>query len=275
MKLVADKTALVGTFSEGLGRAAYVYGALEYDRPFLAPLYSFVSRYSPDAVRPLPLYVSVTLQHLADRLQLRRIYTCAATHAPESAAWRVDAQASDGSVGVGGWWPVEDASGEIQPRPSPWFHVKLTPENAPWAFTKGAGQTCRLIAALEALAALIALVVFGSKLTPQQKRPTLIMPMYTDNQSNGFAVNRLLTTCFPLCAIVMEMTVQKEDLNVRLDVNWTTTRKRTGFRMGTVRGSAWTNKRISISQVSLGQFWESCSKLERSSRRIWPRRRGT
>ena len=36
MKLVADKTARVGTFSEGLERAACVYGALEYDRPFLA-----------------------------------------------------------------------------------------------------------------------------------------------------------------------------------------------------------------------------------------------
>ena len=155
MKLVADKTARVGAFPEGLGRAAHVYGALEYDRPFLAPLYSVVSRFSPDAVRPLPLNVPVTPQHLADRLQLRRHYTCAATHAPESAAWRVDAQASDGSVGVGGWWPVEDASGEIQPRLSPWFHVKLTSESAPWAFTEGAGQSYRLIAALEALAALI------------------------------------------------------------------------------------------------------------------------
>ena len=46
MKLVADKTARVSAFCEGLGRTAYVYGALEYDRPFLVPLYSFVSRYS-------------------------------------------------------------------------------------------------------------------------------------------------------------------------------------------------------------------------------------
>ena len=69
-------------------------------------------------------------QHLAD--------TCAAKHAPESAAWPVDAQASDGSVG--GLWPVE-ASGEIQQWLSPWFHVKLTSE--------GAGQSYRMIGALK------------------------------------------------------------------------------------------------------------------------------
>ena len=177
MKLVADKTARLGAFSEGRGRAAHVYGALEYDRLFL------VSRYSLDSSRPLPLHVLVTLQHLADMLQLQRRCICAATHAPESGAWQVDAQASDGIVEVEGWRPVQD--------------VKLTPESAPWVFTKGVGQSCRLIAALKARAALITLVVFGSKLTPQQKRPSLIMPMYTDNQSNGFALNRLRTTRFP------------------------------------------------------------------------------
>ena len=48
-------------FQEGLGRVAFVCGALDSDRPLLAPLYAFVVRHTPNSVKPLPLCAPVTL----------------------------------------------------------------------------------------------------------------------------------------------------------------------------------------------------------------------
>ena len=48
----------ISTFEEGLGRVMYVAGALEYERPFLAPLYKFMSLHPRGSVRKVPAYVS-------------------------------------------------------------------------------------------------------------------------------------------------------------------------------------------------------------------------
>ena len=45
-------------FEEGLGRVMYVVGALEYERPFLAPLYKFMALHARGTVRRVPAYVS-------------------------------------------------------------------------------------------------------------------------------------------------------------------------------------------------------------------------
>eukprot|EP00974_Lingulodinium_polyedra_P126999 11200434-Lingulodinium_polyedra.AAC.1 len=60
-KIVAERVVRVGRFTEGPGRAAFVFGALEYERPFLAPLYSFAALHSRDVVRPAPSFVLVVL----------------------------------------------------------------------------------------------------------------------------------------------------------------------------------------------------------------------
>ena len=87
-KLLEEKVVKVGRFQEGLGRAAFVCSALEYDRPFLAPLYTFASLYDPEATRPLPLYVLATLQFLKGQLARRRHIGCAVEETAWSEAWR-------------------------------------------------------------------------------------------------------------------------------------------------------------------------------------------
>ena len=82
-RLLAERVVRVGDF-EGLGRASFVCGALDYDRRFLAPLHNFVAR----------------LRDPEDLWQQ---------------AWRVDAHASDGGVGIGGWWPEVDDQGGLRP----------------------------------------------------------------------------------------------------------------------------------------------------------------
>ena len=220
-KLISDKSVRICDFVERLGRASYVYGALEFDKPFLAPLYSFASHYSMSSVRPLPLYVMVTLKHLADRLELRRHYCCSATQASWESAWRVDAQASKDGVGVGGWWPYVDEHGNIVAEKSRWFSCHLEEKSVPWAFQKGINEAYRFIASLEALAVLAALVLFAPYLSDSPSRPTLLIPAWTDNQSNGFSLNKLLTTKFPLCAVIMELAVRMEEAKARVDVHWT------------------------------------------------------
>ena len=47
-----EQSVQMHEFQEGLGRAASICGALDHDRPFLAPLYSFASRHAPQSVKP-------------------------------------------------------------------------------------------------------------------------------------------------------------------------------------------------------------------------------
>ncbi len=57
---------------DALGRMAFVYGALVWDKPFLAPLYSFVAQWPLSASLTPPLFVMSVVLWLRDRLRQRR-----------------------------------------------------------------------------------------------------------------------------------------------------------------------------------------------------------
>ena len=69
-------TIHVGSFEEGLGRIMFVAGALERERPFLAPLYKFLTMHPRDSVRRVPPYVSFILKYLSREISLKRHYDC-------------------------------------------------------------------------------------------------------------------------------------------------------------------------------------------------------
>ena len=75
-RLLRDRSVQMQEFQEGLGRAAFVCGALDYDRPFLAPLCAFAARHAPGSVKILPLYVLVTVEHLRRKIRQRRHCEC-------------------------------------------------------------------------------------------------------------------------------------------------------------------------------------------------------
>ena len=110
--------------------------ALDCDRPFLAPLYAFASRHAPHSVKPLSVYVLVTLEYLKRKILQRRHCPCALQRRSWKEAWRVDVHADENGVGVGGWWPQANEKGVVNKWDSPWFAVRVTPENSPWAFQK-------------------------------------------------------------------------------------------------------------------------------------------
>ncbi len=218
-RLVLDGAVNVDEMREGLGRLAFVAGALEFERPFLAPLYSFVSRHAGCKLKVLPVYALLALDFLAQRIALRRHYPSAVQHSKVEHGPRVDARAEGSTIGIGGWLPIADESGRLSKAKSPRFMLELNQASAPWAFLRK-GQPFRTIAALEAHGTLIgAKFLLGN--TSPNARALLTLPSFTDNKGNSAALSRLATTKFPLCCIAMELSVLLESRGMQLNLEWT------------------------------------------------------
>ena len=56
----------VSFFEEGLGRVMHVAGALVFERPFLGPLFRFMSLHPRNSVRLVPAQVKFFLSHLRE-----------------------------------------------------------------------------------------------------------------------------------------------------------------------------------------------------------------
>ena len=115
--------------------------------PFLSAIYGFLAVEERDEVRPLPVEHSLTQRHHTD---------CAARPLPFRSALRVDAEAGDGTVEIGAWWPNHDEGRHLWKDLAPWLAVRMTPEDSPWAF-RADGESHRVISGLEAFALLMGL----------------------------------------------------------------------------------------------------------------------
>ena len=216
-RLVRDGQCRLDDFRSGIGRLGFVTGALEYERPFLAPLFAFAARHSNTSLARLPLYVVSVLRHLAGRFEHRRMYPSTVRRSKAREPFRVDACADENGIGVGGWLPTRNEAGQLSTKDSPWFAVKLDQNNAPWAYSRG--EPYRSIAALEAFGVLLALLAFASE-DKQNCDTTVVIGGLTDNKGNSYVLNRLMTTKFPLCAVVMELAAQMEKTNSRISLDW-------------------------------------------------------
>ena len=137
----------------------------------------------------------------------------------EKAVLRVDAKAEGLVVAVGGWSPHYNTDGTIDTSKSPWFHVRLTERDAPWAFVKG--LPARAISTLELLATLVGLVLLApSALDARGAAGTVAVTGLTDSQVSSAVVTRGLTTTFPLCAVAMELSAQLERRGAELFLDW-------------------------------------------------------
>jgi hypothetical protein len=217
LRVARDGRVRLDDFRAALGRLGFITGALEFERPFLAPLYTFLSLVSADGTRDLPLYVTTVLTHLAARFSARRLYPSAVRRVKSAEAFRVDAHADGDAIGVGGWMPSRNAQGTLDPAVSRWFSVSLSRDSAPWAYCRG--EPFRAIAALEALGVLLALLAFSGEVAHDQD-VALLIPGVTDNRGNAYVLDRLMSTRFPLCAVVMELAAQMEKKNARVALDW-------------------------------------------------------
>ena len=82
---------------------------------------------------------------------------------------RVDAQASSGRTGVGGWFPQRGQDGKIDVRGSRWFSLELKEEDWPSVYSWGRKPTL-IISTLEALAVLVTLKLLFEETHPGEAR---------------------------------------------------------------------------------------------------------
>ena len=209
----------MGRFEEGLGRIMFVVGALELERPFLGPLYRFMSLHPRSSVRKVPSYVRFFLRYLADRVSGSRHYNCAVSMESTTVAPRVDAQASSERTGIGGWFPHRGQDGKIVVRGSRWFSLELNEEEWPWVFARGR-KPALIISTLESLAVLVALkLLYGE--TPRERHTRVqIVPTITDNRGNGSLLNKLMSTKFPASAVLMGLASYMRRMSLRTVVEW-------------------------------------------------------
>ena len=225
-RVARDGMVPTSEFATGIGRLSFICGALEYERPFLAPCYALWANLRANdptgrgrnANRKVPLYVACSLEFMDAGIAARKTYPSASKHLPTDFCPRVDARAEGQEVMLGGWLPVKGESGKIEKRKSPWFSLKLDEDTAPWAFCRS-GEPYRAIAALEAMATLVSVVAFAAWL-PQRSETHVTVTSLTDNQGNSHALTHLSSARFPLCVVAMELSAQMDRLGVRLDVRW-------------------------------------------------------
>jgi hypothetical protein len=213
-----DGTVSIKELRSVIGRLAFVAGALEYERPFLSPIFTFLALHPGGGIKPIPIYLRLILRFLAARIARRRFYPSAISRSHQPHPFRVDAHADEEEVGIGGWLPAADQDGIVRTAGSRWFSVRLTRDNAPWAFHRG--QPFKTIAALEALAALVGYVALADDQAGTSDAVALI-PGFTDNRGNQYALSRLQTTKYPLILLVMELSCQLELRSQRLSLRWT------------------------------------------------------
>ena len=88
---------------------------------------------------------------------------------------------------------------------------------APWLFVEK--DVKRIIAALELLATLIA-VRLWDPCNGQQGRGAVWARAGTDNQSNSYAVSKMMTTKYPLTLLVMELSEALRTRRCELSLEW-------------------------------------------------------
>ena len=124
---------------------------------------------------------------------------------------RGDAKAEGENVVLGAW----KVPSTCMFKDAAWFGLELTRKNAPWVYA--AGEPFRVIAALELYQVLAATIVFDLRGTDEG---AFQLAGETNNLGNAFVVARMLTTRFPLSALLMEIALQLRARGLALDLKW-------------------------------------------------------
>ena len=106
----------------------------------------------------------------------------------------------------------------LNTRKARWFSLRLDPVSTPWVFEK---ETYKVIASLELLAVLVAVMVFVPHLPPGAVgHADFGCSAGTDNKGNTSVVQKYMSTKFPLCVILMELSSQLAERGLHLGLGW-------------------------------------------------------
>ena len=127
--------------------------------------------------------------------------------------FRADAKAAGEDIVLGGW----EIDGCEDTKLARWFSLRLSREDVPWAYTRG--DPFRAVASLELLATLVCVMLFGPS-EPTLSGGAIGLTAGGDNQSNGFTLDKLSSTKYPLYLVLMELSAQLRAKNLLLQVAW-------------------------------------------------------
>jgi hypothetical protein len=211
--LLGMGAVLVREMREVVGRLGFACEVLSYERPFLGPVHAWVACVPDQSFLELPVMLALIFTWIAKRLRVRHMMPVRIRRASSGELFRADARATESEVQIGGWLCADGRATQE----APFFSVILTAENAPWAFRDKSPQ--RRIAALELLGTLICLVRWPPQ-RPFGEDGVLVLSGGSDNQGNGFLLDKLMTSKFPLCAVLMEVSAQLEARGCQLLLDW-------------------------------------------------------
>jgi hypothetical protein len=216
-KILAQGWVETREMAMGLGRLNFAVSALIFEKPFLGILYMWTSTIisSDKRVASIPWAVRLILQWIGERLSssnaMQRVLP--ATNSTED--WfRSDAKAEDGRATIGGW----ECIGNTPPHKARWFFVEVEQSWAPWAFSKKKDPK-RVIATLELLGTLLCLMLFRDRITAGRSG-TICVAGGTDNAGNTFAMNKLMSTKWPLTVLLIEMAEFLRQSSIQLHLQW-------------------------------------------------------
>ena len=208
----ADGFVKIADLEAVIGRLSFGFTVLPLLRPFLGPLYAWVSAVRHCHTLRLPKAVAMILAFIEKvLLQGFRTITVPRAKSVPQELFRTDAKAEGSEMWLGGW-ACSDAS---TPWGCRWFAEKVQHTDAPWFYQ--AGQSYRSIAALELLSTLVAVHLFAPL---QPTSATFTCSAATDNRGNSFLTSRWLTTSFPLCVVLMDLAAVLQSKSLMLDLHW-------------------------------------------------------
>jgi len=143
-----------------------------------------------------------------------RLADCRAARAHRGELFRTDAKAEGNDVVIGGWECLDGAT----PSCARWFSVRLTAQNTPWLHCKG--EPFKVIAALELLATLFGIIAFMPSNGDYDGKGIITGSATTDNLGVSYVVAKLMTTAFPLNAVLMEVAEQLDRRGSWLALEW-------------------------------------------------------
>lgn len=214
-KICAEKKVDPKVFAAGLGRLGFAATALPWEKPFLGPLYIWSSAVINQRGQVVvPWAVLMILDWVASRLEAGgRMDEVEVPRPPQGplVAVYTDARASESDACLGGYLAISDDLKQC-----PWFSVPVDTSLAPWLFSKG-NNPKRVIAALELLATIIAVKLWGGRTSEGM---VVRVKAFTDNKGNSFAVAKGMSTKYPLTIMVMELAEELRMRNLRMDLEW-------------------------------------------------------
>ena len=177
----------------------YELGALEFERPFLGPLYILLTLHPRGAIRRVPSHVAFILRYSARQVEVGT-NSAQSTNSQQSAHRGLTRRRATREPGrVAGCLYMTKQEGSAQParRGSAW---RSRATCCPGCMRKETSWPW-----LEALAVVVPLRAFYEKEVLDGRNRATVAATWTDNRGNWAALNKLMCTHFLASAVHMEL----------------------------------------------------------------------